>query len=217
VISDKLGAGQYEDAFQACLDRQDPGLAVWTCRQVDPGALLAREPCPLSQAVLASLLSQLSYDLSRWGRWGRCWCRVGGLRTCVFVHVHLHSMTARLLHAVTCSPAHLPHRLVPTCWACTLPPDCTGVGVSTPRAHLAASLGLTCLCPCSRSDTDLKLQWVMEAAQLVNPKDPALAGHIKAVLQHTLKGLKGLMASASGEAARQCKLAAHLINSLLHQ
>lgn len=81
------------------------------------------------------------------------------------------------------------------------------------------ALVLTCPAPACAplSDTDLKLQWVMEAAQLVNPKDPSLAGHIRAVLQHTLKGLKALMASASGETARQCKLAAHLINSLLHQ
>jgi hypothetical protein len=58
----------------------------------------------------------------------------------------------------------------------------------------------------------------MEAAQLVNPKDPMLAGHIRATLGHTLKGLKALMAAgASGDTARQCKLAAHLVNSLLHQ
>jgi hypothetical protein len=58
----------------------------------------------------------------------------------------------------------------------------------------------------------------MEAAQLVNPRDPVLAVHIRTTLAHTLKGLKALMAAgAAGETARQCKLAAYLVNSLLVQ
>ena len=51
----------------------------------------------------------------------------------------------------------------------------------------------------------------------VESRDPVLAGHIKSTLQHALKGLKGVMAGAAGDTAKQCKLAAHLVNSLLHQ
>jgi hypothetical protein len=68
AIGDKLRAGAYEDAFQCCLARQDPALAAWTCAQLEPAQLLEREPCPLSHAVLVSLISQLSYDLSRCAR-----------------------------------------------------------------------------------------------------------------------------------------------------
>ena len=43
----------------------DVELVDWLCAQVDPGDLCSREPVPLSQGVLLSLVSQLSTSLAQ--------------------------------------------------------------------------------------------------------------------------------------------------------
>ena len=43
----------------------DVDLVDWLCGQVDPGDLCGREPVPLSQGVLLSLISQLGTNLTK--------------------------------------------------------------------------------------------------------------------------------------------------------
>ena len=56
---------RYEEAFNHVLHIGDVDLVDWLCAQVDPGELCAKDPVPLSQGVLLSLLSQLSTSLSK--------------------------------------------------------------------------------------------------------------------------------------------------------
>ena len=56
---------RFEEAFNQALHIGDIDLVDWLCEQVDPGDLCSREPPPLSQGVLLSLVSQLSTDLSQ--------------------------------------------------------------------------------------------------------------------------------------------------------
>jgi enhancer of mRNA-decapping protein 4 len=59
-----LRAGQIDQAFSQALSLSSLDLVVWTCRQAGPAASVAgREPCPLSQVVLLSLVQQLAADL----------------------------------------------------------------------------------------------------------------------------------------------------------
>nr|XP_043627337.1 enhancer of mRNA-decapping protein 4 [Erigeron canadensis] len=54
---------KYGDAFTAALQRSDVGIVSWLCSQVDLQGLLTRNPVPLSQGVLLSLLQQLACDI----------------------------------------------------------------------------------------------------------------------------------------------------------
>ncbi|KAJ0601542.1 putative transcription factor WD40-like family [Helianthus annuus] len=54
---------KYEEAFTAALQRSDVRIVSWLCSQVDLQGLLARNPLPLSQGVLLSLLQQLACDI----------------------------------------------------------------------------------------------------------------------------------------------------------
>lgn len=56
---------RFEEAFNQVLHIGDVDLVDWLCGQVEPGDLFNREPVPLSQGVLLSLVSQLSTDLSK--------------------------------------------------------------------------------------------------------------------------------------------------------
>jgi hypothetical protein len=59
-----LHAGQLDQAFSQALSLASLEMVVWTCRQAGPAAAVAgREPCPLSQVVLLSLVQQLAADL----------------------------------------------------------------------------------------------------------------------------------------------------------
>ncbi len=46
------------------LERTDLALVVWACGALGGPGLLAREPCPLSQPTLLSLLTFLDFDLT---------------------------------------------------------------------------------------------------------------------------------------------------------
>lgn len=63
LITSMLKSGQYEQAFTTALGLSDVSTVVWLCRQVDPSMLLNKEPLPLSQSVLLSLLQQVGFDL----------------------------------------------------------------------------------------------------------------------------------------------------------
>ncbi|KAD4178815.1 hypothetical protein E3N88_27406 [Mikania micrantha] len=54
---------KFEEAFTAALQRSDVWIVSWLCSQVDLQGLLARNPLPLSQGVLLSLLQQLACDI----------------------------------------------------------------------------------------------------------------------------------------------------------
>ncbi|KAI3804718.1 hypothetical protein L1987_26471 [Smallanthus sonchifolius] len=54
---------KYEEAFTAALQRSDVRIVSWLCSQVDLQELLTRNPLPLSQGVLLSLLQQLACDI----------------------------------------------------------------------------------------------------------------------------------------------------------
>lgn len=57
--------GRHEDAFNQVLHIGEMDLLDWLCSQVDPSELCSREPVPLSQGVLLSLVSQLSTNLTK--------------------------------------------------------------------------------------------------------------------------------------------------------
>lgn len=63
-LSGLLRAHQYEKAFSRALGLQDVATVGWLCTQADAAAVLSRDPCPLSQMVLLSLVQQLSADLT---------------------------------------------------------------------------------------------------------------------------------------------------------
>ncbi|XP_071701630.1 enhancer of mRNA-decapping protein 4-like [Rutidosis leptorrhynchoides] len=54
---------KYEEAFTAALQRSDVRIVSWLCSQVDLQGILTRNPVPLSQGVLLSLLQQLACDI----------------------------------------------------------------------------------------------------------------------------------------------------------
>ncbi|KAL7584603.1 enhancer of mRNA-decapping protein 4 [Lactuca sativa] len=54
---------KYEEAFTSALQRSDVWIVSWLCTQVDLQGLLARNPLPLSQGVLLSLVQQLACDI----------------------------------------------------------------------------------------------------------------------------------------------------------
>jgi enhancer of mRNA-decapping protein 4 len=63
-LSSLLRSHQYEQAFSRALGLQDVSTVGWLCTQADAAAVLSRDPCPLSQMVLLSLVQQLSADLT---------------------------------------------------------------------------------------------------------------------------------------------------------
>ena len=63
-LTAQLRAGQYEAAFSRALGLQDVATVGWLAAQAEAGAVLGRDPCPLSQMVLLSLVQQLSADLT---------------------------------------------------------------------------------------------------------------------------------------------------------
>ncbi|XP_024966373.1 enhancer of mRNA-decapping protein 4-like isoform X2 [Cynara cardunculus var. scolymus] len=54
---------KYEEAFTTALQRSDVQIVSWLCSQVDLQGILTRNPIPLSQGVLLSLLQQLACDI----------------------------------------------------------------------------------------------------------------------------------------------------------
>ena len=66
VASKEWFAGcRLEQAFNEVLHIGDVDLVDWLCSQIEPGELFAREPFPLSQGVLLSLVSQLTTNLHK--------------------------------------------------------------------------------------------------------------------------------------------------------
>jgi hypothetical protein len=57
---------------------------------------------------------------------------------------------------------------------------------------------------------------VREAALALDPRDPALAAHVRPILSGVLEAAKGV-ASGGGPAAGEARLALHVVNSVLHQ
>lgn len=55
---------QYENAYTAALSACDLQVVVKACSMVAPETLFAKQPCPLSQPVLLSLIQQLAFDLT---------------------------------------------------------------------------------------------------------------------------------------------------------
>ncbi|KAK9805896.1 hypothetical protein WJX73_002358 [Symbiochloris irregularis] len=62
-LTQLINQERYEDAFHKVLESGDVELVEWLCGEVDPGDVCSREPVPLSQGVLLSLLAQLSMNL----------------------------------------------------------------------------------------------------------------------------------------------------------
>lgn len=63
LLNQFVGVSRYEEAFNQVLHTGDVDLVDWLCALVDPGELCSREPVPLTQGVLLSLVSQLSTSL----------------------------------------------------------------------------------------------------------------------------------------------------------
>ncbi|XP_064466676.1 enhancer of mRNA-decapping protein 4-like isoform X2 [Ornithodoros turicata] len=59
-----LRQGHYNAAFQQALTAADLNMVVTTCEMVNPTKLFNRNPCPLQQPVLLSLIQQLCADLA---------------------------------------------------------------------------------------------------------------------------------------------------------
>jgi hypothetical protein len=67
--------------------------------------------------------------------------------------------------------------------------------------------------------TQLKLNWLAEAAPVIDPHDPMTEPHLRGVLTGVMASLKQLVMSLpqSDAMAKQGKITLHLFNSLLHQ
>lgn len=66
-------------------------------------------------------------------------------------------------------------------------------------------------------DTGIKLQWLKEAAPVLDPDDTMLAPHMRQILQQLFAALQACQPLASPGDARACRHVIHLVNSLLHQ
>ncbi|BFZ12945.1 hypothetical protein BsWGS_15983 [Bradybaena similaris] len=64
-IARELRLGRINDAFQCALSAGNLDLVVYTCEAADPYNIFAKSPCPLTQPVLLSLISQLSANLDK--------------------------------------------------------------------------------------------------------------------------------------------------------
>lgn len=69
------------------------------------------------------------------------------------------------------------------------------------------------------ANTPVKLNWLTEAAPVIDPHNPVTAPHLKVVLTGVMTSLKQLVNSlpSNDVMAKQGKVALHLFNSLLHQ
>lgn len=63
-ISKLASTGHVNEAFQQALSASDLNLVVYLCDKLNPETLFRQNPCPLQQAVLLSLIQQLSADMS---------------------------------------------------------------------------------------------------------------------------------------------------------
>uniref|UniRef100_A0A672MEP4 Enhancer of mRNA-decapping protein 4 n=2 Tax=Sinocyclocheilus grahami TaxID=75366 RepID=A0A672MEP4_SINGR len=59
-----LQQGQLNEAFQLALSAADLNLVLYVCETIDSQQVFGQQPCPLHQAVLLSLIQQLSTNLS---------------------------------------------------------------------------------------------------------------------------------------------------------
>ncbi|CAG5131068.1 unnamed protein product [Candidula unifasciata] len=64
-IARELRMGRINDAFQCALSAGNLDLVVYTCEAADPYNIFAKSPCPLTQPVLLSLISQLTANLDK--------------------------------------------------------------------------------------------------------------------------------------------------------
>lgn len=69
----------------------------------------------------------------------------------------------------------------------------------------------------TEQDTGIKLQWLKEAAPVLDPNDTMLAPHMRQILQQLFSALQACQAGAAPGDARACRHVIHLVNSLLHQ
>ncbi|KAK6618943.1 hypothetical protein RUM44_003324 [Polyplax serrata] len=63
-ITQLVALGQVNAAFQQALSASDLNLVVFLCDRLNPEQLFRQSPCPLQQAVLLSLIQQLSADMT---------------------------------------------------------------------------------------------------------------------------------------------------------
>ncbi|EEB13621.1 conserved hypothetical protein [Pediculus humanus corporis] len=63
-IMQLVATGQINAAFQQALSASDLNLVVYLCDKLNPEQLFRQNPCPLPQAVLLSLIQQLSADMT---------------------------------------------------------------------------------------------------------------------------------------------------------
>ena len=61
--------------------------------------------------------------------------------------------------------------------------------------------------------TTSKLQWIREAALVINPQDPAISHQVKPVLQGVANSLTTTMQKMSPADASSCKLTIHVVRS----
>ncbi|XP_067007664.2 enhancer of mRNA-decapping protein 4 [Anabrus simplex] len=59
-----ISQGHISQAFQQALSASDLSLVVFVCEKVNPQQVFSQTPCPLQQAVLLSLIQQLSADMT---------------------------------------------------------------------------------------------------------------------------------------------------------
>lgn len=65
-------------------------------------------------------------------------------------------------------------------------------------------------------DTKSKLRWIQEAVLSLNPKDPTVAGHVRAILEEVLSNLQRQATIAGpGDLSNQMRLVTHVVNSML--
>lgn len=62
VIQQLLARGDVNTAFQQALSASDLPLVIYICEKLNPQAVFSRNPFPLQQHVLLSLIQQLSAD-----------------------------------------------------------------------------------------------------------------------------------------------------------
>ena len=99
-------------------------------------------------------------------------------------------------------------------WLCSIVDAGTVLSGSTPLLSQMVLLSLIQqLSSDLTSNSTGKLQWIREAAMVINPKDPVLSAHLVPVLQQVHENLSAGLSHLQGADVSSCKLAMHVVHS----
>ena len=99
-------------------------------------------------------------------------------------------------------------------WLCTLVDAATVLSGNSPLLSQMVLLSLIQqLSSDMQNNPTVKLQWIREAAMVLNPKDPLLGPHLTSVLQQVHENLSNALQHLHGADMSSCKLAMHVVHS----